>query len=225
MGFVYKVRLFRLNIKPVFLLFFLGKTFVSFSQTVNVKDTLVYYTQNYKPKLIGGFHNRNAFISSIPIKVYGARIGVEYGEKISFNFGLYTTFKVGTQTTIKDTDTIKKSRTFNYASLSAEYTFYNRGRWNFAFPIMLGMGAGFKETTTNGILSEKNSFFIMPIETGVKAHYSILDWLGAESTLGIRLSPLNASEFNGSFYSFGVNIYLGKIYNIIKEQKGFENLP
>lgn len=217
--------LFRLNIKPVFLLLVLFQTTISNAQVVNIKDTLIHYTQNYKPKLIGGFHNRHAFISSIPIKVYGARIGVEYSEKISLNFGLYSTFRVGTQTTIKDNDTTNKSRTFNYASLSAEYTFYNRGRWNFAFPIMFGMGAGFKETTLNSVLIEKNSFFIMPIETGVKAHFRILEWLGAESTLGIRLSPFNATEFNGSFYSFGVNIYLGKIYKIIKEQEGFENLP
>jgi len=214
-------------IKHIFLFsfFFLGSIY--FSKADNkVLDSIKYYTQNNKGKLFGGFHNRNSFLGSIPIKLYGLRGGLEYGEKISYFLGLYTTYDVTDRYRIDSTshpihkDTFKRATNLTYMSVGAEYIIYQKKRWTFSIPLMVGIGTGVRKEYLNQTLNNKSRILVLPVESGVRGHFSITDWLGVEATSGLRISPFNSLEFTGFYNSLGINVYLGVLYKkVFKKEK------
>jgi hypothetical protein len=194
----------------------------------DIRDSIKHYYNTYKGSLIGGFHNRNSFVGSYPVKIYGLRIGMEHGEKISYSLGFYTTYDLTRKIEYKvmgnnQIDTFLQTSNFSYFSLGGEYVFFQKKRWTLGWPVGVGLGSAGHKHYKNKNLEREEYRFIMPIETGVRTHYSIFDWLGIEGTLGIRATPFGANEFNSSFYSFGVNVYLGVLYRKITKKPAPDN--
>lgn len=185
----------------------------------------MYYFQNNKGALIGGFHNRNSFLGTTPVKVYGAKIGLDYGRKVSFFLGYYTTYKVTDRYQYKEIkpnvfDTIVRTTNISYLSIGGDYVFHRYKRWDFDIPLMVGVGLGVRRTHINNRQQPIERLFILPIETGVRARYNIVSWLSIDASTGLRFSPFNFYEFTSSFYSFGLNIRVGTILKKIKSPNG-----
>ncbi len=170
--------------------------------------------------LVGGFHNRNSFLGTIPVKVYGARVGLDYGKKVSVFVGYYTTYKVVDRRQIKEVklgvyDTIVRSTNLSYISFGGDYVFHRFKKWDFDIPLMIGFGVGNRKTTINQKQEPNELLFVLPIEMGIRAQYNITYWLSIDASTGLRVSPFNSYEFTSSFYSLGLNIRLGTIYRNI----------
>lgn len=161
---------------------------------------------------MGGFHNRNSFLSDQAVKVRGLRIGLDYAERVSLSLGYYWTKRSIKRTSYihyqnKPSDTINFETNLRYVSLFGQYIFYKKNRFSLGFPVMIGYGRGNQYKSVNGVESIVNKVNVIPIESGFYSHYSITNWLGVEAGIGIRFSLINTSSFNGSFYSFGINLY------------------
>jgi hypothetical protein len=175
-------------------------------------DSINHFVSNHKPQLIGGFHNRNSFLSDQSVKVRGLRIGLDYEERVSLSLGYYWTKRSIKRTSYihyqnKPSDTINFETNLRYVSLFGQYIFYNKNRFSLGFPVMIGYGRGNQHKSINGVESNANIVNVIPFESGFYSHYSITNWLGVEAGIGIRFSLINTSSFNGSFYSFGINIF------------------
>lgn len=186
-------------------------------------DSIPFYVKNNKGTLVGGFHNRNSFLGTVPVKVYGARVGLDYGRRIGVFIGYYTTYNVADRYSYKEVkpsvfDTIVRYTNLSYLSVGGNYVFHTYKRFSFDLPIMVGFGAGFRHTNINHVPQGKELIFVLPIEAGLGVSYSLVDWLEIDSNIGLRITPLNAYEFTSSYYSFGLNIRFGYIYRKLKKQ-------
>jgi hypothetical protein len=213
-------------VKKIILILFLWVV-NSASVHASFVDSIKQIIKENKPVLVGGFHNRNSFLGSIPIKVYGLRGGIEFGERVHLFLGAYTTYnirdriQVDSITNRPSIDTIRRYTSLNYLSIGCEYIFFKQKRWTFGFPLMLGFGIGKQEQFINDQFTGKKTLFITPIETGFRSHFSIVEWAGVDATLGLRISPFNSLEFSGFFTSFGVNFYPGIAFSLLKSKGAF----
>lgn len=211
--------------KVLFLLFLL---LLSKYTSASFIDSIKYIVKENKPILVGGFHNRNSFLGSIPIKLYGIRAGVEYDERVHLFLGAYTTYDIQDRVLLDSItnppaiDTFRRYTNLSYLSLGCEYIFYKQKRWSFSFPLMIGMGIGKQEQFKNDAFLRKKTLLVMPLETGFRTHFSITEWAGVDGTIGLRLSPFNSLEFSGFFGSFGVNFYPGIAFNLLKNKGAFK---
>lgn len=211
------------SIKHIFSLSILFIGFIYFSKAeVSFLDSIKYYTLNNKGKIFGGFHNRNSFLGPIPVRLYGLRGGFEYGKKVSYFLGLYTTYDVTDRYSIdtSNNDTFVRATNLSYLSVGMEYVIYQKKRWTFGIPLMIGIGTGVRKEYLNQTLNNRERILVLPIESGIRGHFSITDWLGVEATSGIRISPFNSLEFTGFYNSLGINVYLGVLYRkVFKKEK------
>lgn len=175
------------------------------------------------PKTFLGFHNRNTFINTNTVKLNGLVLGLDFNEKVKYHIGYYWLQNADTKLLIKDNrfpfDTIRKNIGIYNFSLGVEYSFKQTNRWNLMAPVQIGMGNLHTKYRYQDSLLLHEKGFILPIESGVNAYFSILDWLVFKSGVGYRLSIGNKEAFKLSapYYSIGVSVKLGVLYQDVKD--------
>lgn len=175
---------------------------------------------NKKPNILLGFDNNYSLVSDEPVRVMGIRYGFDYG-KIKLYEGLYflkedivRTKRAGNQ--LKDTNTLRTN--FSYLSTTIEYVFYENKKWELSVPVKIGFGNGTKKTFLGDSLIHHDTPFFIPSEMAVIGLYKITPWAGLSAGFGYRISLYNTNEFDGSFYSFGLKVFLGKLYRTIRNK-------
>jgi hypothetical protein len=150
----------------------------------------------------------------------GIRYGFDYG-KIKLYEGFYYLQKAilkSNENILNPRDTSTQKVRFSYLSTTVEYVFYENDKWEFTVPTKLGFGTGVKNTFLGDSIVKSEKPLFIPAELSVMGLYKITPWAGVSAGLGYRISLYNTNEFDGSFYSFGIKIFLGKLYGTIRPQ-------
>lgn len=171
---------------------------------------------------------KNSNIRDLKIKLFGLQAGYLYNKRTNVYIGFYSSYNksniiVENPTSITpkvDSNTVYENHQITYFNIGCEYYFYNSNKWRFSIPVALGLGVGNSKrfqtsSTKTTILSDKSSG-IMPLDFGLTANYKITWWLWAGAGLGTRIT-FGASRYSAPYYSIGLSIRTGEIYNRAKK--------
>ncbi len=162
---------------------------------------------------------KNSIVRDVPIKLFGLQAGYLYNKRTNIFLGFYSSYN--DEAIIKnptaaigktDSNTIWQAYKLTYFNLGCEYYFHNSKRWRFSIPFAIGIGGGLdKQRKSDKILYEKSTF-VMPAEIGFWANYKLTWWLWLGAGMGTRVS-LVSKGFSGSYYTFGLSLRYGEIFN------------
>jgi hypothetical protein len=180
----------------------------------------IYRFKKVRPQ--ASIDNRNG-IGGTALNVSGLSAGILLNEKYSMGIGVY---KVLTElkpipVTIKNRQTIyNRNLNLSYITGYFEFSIIDTRYWELGIPIELGVG-GFnvtvKDSLKNKIIYQDKGGFI-PIQIGLDLSFKPTKYFGLNLLGGyrdvldkrIKKYP-NLLNFNGAFYSFGVNFYFHEI--------------
>lgn len=166
---------------------------------------------------------KNSIVRDVPIKLFGLQAGYLYNKRTNIFLGFYSSYNdeaiISNPTADlgkTDSNTIWQAYKLTYLNIGCEYYFHNSKRWRFSIPFGLGIGGGIdKQRKSYKPLYEKSKF-VMPAEVGFFANYKLTWWLWLGAGMGTRIS-LVSSGFTGSYYTFGLSIRYGEIYDRTKK--------
>lgn len=192
---------------------------IGFAQSPNLLERMRLELNN-KPNILLGFDNNYSLVTDEPVRVMGIRYGFDYG-KFKLYEGLYflkndIVKQKGLGLPGSDTSTLRTN--FSYLSTTVEYVFYENKKWEFSVPAKIGFGNGTKKTYLGDSLMHIDEPFFIPSEISVIGLYKITPWAGLSAGFGYRISLYNTNEFDGSFYSFGLKIFMGKLYRTLRNK-------
>jgi hypothetical protein len=181
-----------------------------------------------KLKLLAAIDTRNSFVSSgqkVSVDVKGVQIGVVINEHHNLAAGFYSVLGLPEK---KVTDESNNQYTLKlqmgYATLFYEYIFLDSKRWEIGIPLEIGGGSYHTTATDSG--GKKYAPFKDTLQKGIAlfgagldVSFKIFKWLGLNAMGGYRLvagSEPQGMNFNGAFYSVGVQIYFGQLYKMAK---------
>lgn len=181
------------------------------------------YDYQHKRRFIIGFDGKRSFIGDLNIKVFGLRGGYEYNGRTSILVGIYNTTdkikNIDSSSNIPGSPKVYKSSVgLGYISGILEYRFYKDKKWELSVPMQLGIGAGRLNYYRNDTLISKKAPIVLPIELGFNANYNIKWWLTITGGIGTRVSLVN-TQFNGAFYSLGIQLNTEAIYRRLFKKK------
>lgn len=165
---------------------------------------------NTKPDFSLYYDSRNSFLRHSEVNINSINAGIIFGKKRNeLTLGY---------------DWIKKGPEFYYLNLMYfPYLIYDK-RWHIALPLEIGVGSS--DTTQSSLINEievwhKSDWFV-PAQLGFYTEFKATRYLGASFLLGYRqiLFKKNTLEnFNGLYYSLGLNFYPGVLWRDFKSRK------
>lgn len=174
---------------------------------------------------------RRSFFRGRPVKINGFRLGVQYLGVHRFGIGFYGLDRnvVFTDVPVNQpgsTDTSRVVFNAGFGALFYERVLYKTKKWEFALPteFLFGNITGYYEDSLGKFLPLPEVPF-SGLAAGVQVKYNILTWLAPRFSIGYRLlfntTPEVRSSFNRAYYSFGIQIMIGELYQVIKEKVEF----
>jgi hypothetical protein len=202
---------------------------VSISINAQVKHALdtIKYDLSKKGKFFIGLDGKNSIVGDLKVKMFGLQGGYLYNNRTSLYVGFYNSYAnavsiVENRTAPQgktDSNTVYATYGMGYFNFGLEYMFHNSHKWRLSVPLAVGIGTGvyqkFTKNPTN-IIYERHPG-IVPIELSINASYKLKWWLWIGGGLGTRVSLTHSHEFNGPFYTFGLQIKTGTIIRRAKE--------
>jgi len=186
----------------------------------------------YTPRFVFSFDSRNTIIAGQNSRIFGIRPALEFNERLRLGVGLYSlnsridrVIEVPSDIATQAPDTFPAKVRFSYASIFAEYAFFQSRHWEFGFPVSLGLGStGYAyhsgENNKAKLLHLKSIFLV---ETAIYGQYRVVPWMAMHLSVGYRQmlirNKLVAGTFSGPTYTLGVKIFLGKMYRGIFPKK------
>lgn len=179
-----------------------------------------------KWKPIIGLDARRSFFRGRPVKINGLRLGVQYRGVHRFGIGFYGLDRnvVFTDLPVNQpgaTDTSRVVFNAGFGSLFYERVIYKTHKWEFSLPteFLFGNITGYYEDSTSTFLPLPEVPF-SGLAAGLQTKYYILTWLAPRFSIGYRMlfntTPEVRSSFNRAYYSFGLSIMVGELYQAIK---------
>ncbi len=178
-----------------------------------------------KKKFFVSLDGKNNLVSDLNIKMFGLQGGYQYNRRTSLYVALYWTYN--NQKTIKenptapvgssDTNTVFSKYGLSYINFGCEYVFFNNKRWRLALPLAMGIGSGYNTLTRNEKLIKKETPILLPLEVGLNVSYKLKWWLWLGAGIGSRYSLSSNHDYNGAFYTFGLQLKTGEIYRRVKK--------
>lgn len=211
------------------------------SDSTEVSSKIKLFPSQYgtkKWKFVIGLDARRSFLSGLPVKLNGLKIGAEYKGVHRFGIGLYWLNRnaVFTDIIVDEPDASTDPEVhFNlgYTSLFYERVFLKTRWWEIALPIHLGGGSirgNYRDTANTLRPLVDKSFSALAFSNQIK--FYPLTWLAIRVSGGYRLTFNTTSEikqaFNRPFYGFGLSINVVELYKKIfkgnkKNEKKLEN--
>lgn len=191
----------------------------------DMRDSIRFYKEHTKPRLLLGFDNNITFLGSQSVRVNGLKLGMNY-KKFHYFLGLHGTPNPITEVDLINQqqsipDTLFKSLQFNFATLGFTYTHWATKHWYFESTAQIGIGSGERFEQFNSQVSRRTIIPIYPASIDSKAFYMITSWVGAGTGLGMRKALNSRSQFDGLFYSLSARFLLGEFYRkVIRKNKG-----
>ncbi len=192
------------------------------------KTDSAYLYRYKKVKFLLAIDTRNSFIHTdkkIAVNVNGFQIGLVYKDHHNFALGFYSV--LNTQSKQIQSDNLTKvniNLKIGYTTLFYEYIFLDTKRWEIGIPVEIGHG-NYQTTETDSAGKTVKSFAdttqksINLFGAGLDVTFKVWTWLGVNAMGGYRLASggnLNGVNFNGVFYSVGMQIYFGQLYKMAK---------
>lgn len=191
------------------------------------KDSAYMYRYK-KVKMLLALDTRNSFVSSgkkVSVDVKGIQLGIVIDDHHNLAAGFYSVLGLPEK---KVTDESNNQYTLKlqmgYATLFYEYIFLDTKRWEIGVPLELGGGS--YHTTATDTAGKKYAPFKDTLQKGIAlfgagldVSFKVFKWLGLNAMGGYRLVAGNEPQginFNGAFYSVGVQIYFGQLYKMAK---------
>ena len=181
-----------------------------------------------KPKFFLQFDKYNSIVGKRGADVTGIKAGLEFGKKYRIGWGYYdlrsdiieVIHLPPEQAAEAPADSVKARLKMNYFPLCFEYIFYNKGKWQFGFPVNLGFGKTYFEyyDKNNKIKNFKDQT-VMVTDVVVSGQYRILKWVGVGAGFGFRKmlidNPDVSRNFDSPLYNLRVKLFLGEIFNTV----------
>lgn len=157
-----------------------------------------------------GFDSRNSVLSGLPVGVNGFRYGLDYG-KVALWTGYYSSRLLRTL----EADTVNQG--FEYTSSTLEYYAYQSWRFEIVTSFQAGLGRYWDYQKSGAGFVRKNAGYIVPLEMGLGGTVRFLRYFGFYAGVGIRVTPFNATSFNGPYWSYGLTYFTGTMYRDYKK--------
>ena len=171
--------------------------------------------------------NRNSFIGSSAVKIYGLNVGVRFHRnKYRLGLGIYALRRNYEQLYFysrryQAQDTLSPTLSLFFMTPNFAYTFYN-SRWlELSVPVEVGFGTS-HFTVRNAkeqVVRERKGLFV-PAEIGLGILLKPTRWVGIGGLIGYRKSLAEVDfkgDFDGLFYSYRLNIFLGNILQDVRK--------
>jgi len=185
------------------------------------------YIYRHRPmKFLFAIDKRNSFIhtnTKIPVSVGGIQLGVVIHEKHNLGLGFYTiAYTQKTHTVVDQNRTQYLHINMAYNTIFYEYSFLNTKRWGMSIPLEIG-GGNYQITVTDSINKTVPGYRdtlkrnISVLGAGLNVDFKIWQWLGLNAMCGYRIvggKEPTKMNFNGVFYSLGIQIYLGELMKL-----------
>ena len=156
-----------------------------------------------------GFDSRNSFVDHNRMSIQSIKLGIEFGKKISIGIGyawlnsrtpVFDSYKFYDSDFKKDTF-ITRRLAFSYLRFYVNYIYYKSRRWEFSFPLQVGIGKlGFKYNY-KGADNKSDEGYCFLYEPEIDVKFKIFRWLGAEADIGYRFLFKDDSFFKNTFNS------------------------
>jgi hypothetical protein len=196
---------------------------VSISISAQVRHAIdtIKYDLTKKGKFYISLDGKNSLVGDLKVKMFGLQGGYLYNNRTSLYVGFYNSYAnavsiVENRTAPQgktDSNTVYATYGMGYFNFGIEYMFHDSHKWRLSVPLAMGIGAGvYKKYTSNPYnrINERHPG-IVPIELSINASYKLKWWLWVGGGLGTRISLTHSHEFNGPFYTFGLQIKTGRI--------------
>lgn len=216
--------LFCCLLKKSLLLLFILLNLSMQAQVRHVLDTIK-FDLSKRGKFFIGLDGKNNLVGDFKIKMFGVQGGYIYNNRTSLYVGFYNTY--GDRSTIVENTTAAQGKTdsntvyatygMGYINLGLEYMFHDSKRWRLSIPIAMGLGAGRYSKHSMKTVYDNRYPGIVPIELSINASYKLKWWLWVGGGLGTRVSLSHSHEFNGPFYTFGLQFKTGTIIRRARE--------
>jgi hypothetical protein len=206
--------------------------FLLFQQPAKAQliDTIK-YSLHQKPKFFFMLASFNTFIDKQFANIGGVRMGLNYNQRVRFGVGFFnlTNNAVVTPLNIKENqlDYITNGQLyFSFASLSAEYFFFNKYPWQCTFtPFQMGFGRakyGYI-SRPDRIKAYTPSETIILYQPEISAQYNVFKWLGAGVSTGYRFTLLRSrkatKDLNAATFALDIRIFLDQVYKLLLKKE------
>lgn len=175
-------------------------------------------------KFFVSLDGKNNLVSDLNMKMFGLQGGYQYNRRTSLYLGIYWTYNNPSKIVANaplagqsDSNTIYSTYGISYINVGCEYVFFNNKRWRMAIPLALGRGRGSNVFTQNKVQIREEKPRIIPLEIGMNVSYKLKWWLWVGAGIGTRISLNSTHEYNGAFYTFGLQLKTGEIYRRVKK--------
>lgn len=216
-----------------FLSIILSKTFAQTSDTVSVA-----YPDSLRPKLSYtiNWDSRSSIIKEKIVNIRGINTGIIVGRNRHeitlgyywMNFNSYLRLLDLGKNAAKRINLDYYTKTDMYFfSIMFRQNFINNRKWLVSLPIEVGIGTTKNEGVSlfNEIQIWKRKEYFIPVQAGIYAGWKATRWVGLSVQGGYRYALFEkniANNYNGLYYSFGVNMrtaLIGDIYRWVFKKK------
>lgn len=209
---------------------FAGLSIFFFLSCLNVHGQIadtIEYSLHQKPKFFITLASFNTFIDRQYANIGGIRMGLNYNQRIRFGVGIFSLANNSVVSTIHikedNQDYFTNGKLYlSFASISAEYFFYNDYPWQCTVtPFQLGFGSAKYEYVKRPelVLTSMPSEFIILYQPEVSAQYSIFRWLGVGVTTGFRFTVLRSRKqtqnLSAPAFTVDIRLFVDEIYKAL----------
>jgi len=188
------------------------------AQVRHAIDTIK-YDLTQKGKFYISLDGKNSIVGDLNVKMFGVQGGYLYNNRTSLYVGFYNSYAnavsiVENKTALQgktDSNTVYATYGMGYFNFGIEYMFHDSRKWRLSVPLAIGIGAGKYTRQSMKTNYDIRHPGIVPIELSINASYKLKWWLWVGGGLGTRVSLTHSHEFNGPFYTFGLQIKTGRI--------------
>lgn len=165
---------------------------------------------------------RNSFIKSQPVNIWGAKAGVTLYDRHNLGFGYYSLeTNSSAQRILPDhKENINRSLKMSYATVFYEYNFVESRWWEIGIPVETGYGQYNLVSTNAGngkvVLNKQGG--VIPLGTALDIYFKPTKWFALNLMGGYRwvISDNQKLNLNGWFYSIGGAVYIRQILQDIR---------
>jgi hypothetical protein len=180
-------------------------------------------------KPIFNFDNRNSFLNTQFVTVFGARAGIELQKKVRLGVGFHwipTELQASLNPQLLNRYFLQGERLqLYYASMYFEYIIASESRWEVSFPLQFGYG----RTNMPLNLDIPNPFTfnaefnnIWLFEPSLIGYYKIYPWMGLGAGAGYRhtlFAPNSiAQSFNAPVWLLRARFFLGELLRAFRRK-------
>ncbi len=163
--------------------------------------------------------DRRTLVRNQPVDVKGVQFGIQKRRIKIWGGVAFIDAPLRTRLSTNMLDTLTINTDLVFFSLIPEYIFMWRKYYELSFALGIGVGNSLTKTERqpqNTLTTRENLF--LPIEPALKLAIKPTRWIGLNASIGYRETiSITQANFNysGLFYSYGLSLYLGNMYDDI----------